>query len=165
MEVLRVAAGDAARLKQVRLAALEEAPSAFGSSYDAEAGRPDAEWVQRAVAGSHGSDRATFFARRDDEVVGLVGGYRTEPSASTVELVSMWVAPLVRGRGVGALLVDAVTSWAIDTDASSISLWVTCGNTPAERLYESKHFVPTGELRPRPSDPAANEARMVRALR
>ena len=165
MEVLRVAPGDAARLKRVRLAALEDAPSAFGSTHEAEASRPDEEWAQRAVAGSRGNDRATFFARLDDDVVGLAGGYRNERSSSTVELVSMWVAPHVRGRGVGALLVDAVTSWAVDTNATRIALWVTSGNTAAERLYESKGFVPTGELQPLPSDPSRNESRMDLLLR
>ena len=146
VEVRRITTLDAARLKQVRLAALEEAPSAFGSTYRSEANRPDAEWVQRSVAGSRGSGRATFFAQLDDDLVGLVGGYREEPSSPIVELVSMWVAPHVRGRGVGVLLVEAVTAWAIETNATSISLWVASGNTPAERLYGSKGFVATGEV-------------------
>ena len=97
MEVLRVTAGDGPRLKQVRLAALEDAPSAFGSTHESEASRTDAEWAQRAVAGSHGSDRATFFAQLDEEIVGLAGGYREERFSLIVELVSMWVAPRVRG--------------------------------------------------------------------
>lgn len=165
VEVRRITSLDAARLKQVRLAALEEAPSAFGSTYRSEANRPDAEWVQRAVAGSQGSGRATFFAQLDDEVVGLVGGYREEPSSPIVELVSMWVAPHVRGRGVGVLLVDAVTAWAIETNATSIALWVTRGNTPAERLYESKGFIATGEAKPLPSDSSRYEDRMMLLLR
>ncbi|MGB0114475.1 MAG: GNAT family N-acetyltransferase [Ilumatobacteraceae bacterium] len=164
MRVVRVAAGDAARLKRVRLAALEDTPSAFGSTFDAEVGRSDAEWSQRAVAGSHGVDRVTFFAQLDDEVVGLVGGYRDEQSASVVELVSMWVAPQVRGRGVGARLVDAVTTWARETNATNVSLWVTRGNTPAERLYESCGFAATGELQPLPWDQTRDEIRMVRPL-
>ena len=165
MEVVRVAAGDAARLKHVRLAALEDAPAAFGSTLESEASRLDDEWVQRTIAGSRGNGRATFFARLDQEVIGLVGGFREERSSSTVELVSMWVAPHVRGRGIGASLVDAVKTWAIDTKATSISLWVTRGNTPAERLYESKGFVVTGELQPLPSDSSRDEARMELSLR
>ena len=165
MEVRRTTTLDAARLKQVRLAALEEAPSAFGSTYRSEANRPDAEWVQRAVAGSRGSGRATFFAQLDDDLVGLVGGYREEPSSPIVELVSMWVAPHVRGRGVGVLLVDAVTAWAIETNATSIALWVTRGNTPAERLYGSKGFIATGEVQPLPSDSSQDEVRMMLLLR
>lgn len=164
VEVRRTTTLDADYLKRVRLAALEDAPSAFGSTYELEADRPEAEWVQRAVAGSRGSDRATFFALLDDEVVGLVGGYREETSSPVVEMVSMWVAPHVRGRGVGAALVDAVRTWAIETNATSISLWVTRGNAPAERLYRSNGFVETGEVKPLPSDPSRDEARMELSL-
>jgi GNAT superfamily N-acetyltransferase len=164
VNVRRIAKREAAHLKEVRLAALEEAPSAFGSTHAAEANRPEAEWVQRAAAGSRGSDRATFLAQLDDEFVGLVGGYRQEPSSAIVELVSMWVAPHVRGSGVGAALVDAVRAWATETNASSISLWVTRGNTPAERLYSSKGFVATGEVQPLPSDSSRVEARMELTL-
>ncbi len=164
MKVRRVSPLDGARLRQVRLSALEESPSAFGSTYGAEANRPDAEWAQRAAAGSRGSDRATFLAQVDDDLVGLVGGYRDESSSPIVELVSMWVAPPFRGRGVGSLLVDAVIAWAVETNAARVSLWVTSGNTPAERLYGSKGFVATGEVQPLPSDPSHDEDRMTFTL-
>jgi GNAT superfamily N-acetyltransferase len=152
-------------LKRVRLAALADAPSAFGSTYAAEANRPEAEWVQRASVGSEGADRAMFFAQIDDEIVGLVGGYREEPSSVTVHLVSMWVAPLARQRGVGAALVDAVIAWAAETNATRVSLWVTQGNTAAETLYRSKGFVASGEIQPLPSDPSKEEAEMELSLR
>ena len=164
MEIRRVTSFDAARLRRVRLAALADAPSAFGSTYLAEADRSEAEWAVRADGAARGSDRATFFAQLDDDVVGLAGGYRTEPSSSVVELVSVWVAPHVRGRGVGARLVEAVVAWAIETNASSVALWVTCGNTPAERLYASQGFVATGEVQPLPSDPTRDEFRMTLIL-
>jgi GNAT superfamily N-acetyltransferase len=147
-------------LKRVRLAALEDAPAAFGSTYAAEANRPEVEWVDRAVAGSEGSDRATFFALLNGEVVGLVGGCRDEPSSPIVELVSMWVAPHVRHQGVGGALVAAVTEWAVGTNALSIALWVTRGNTAAETLYYSMGFVATGEVQLLPSDSSRDEARM-----
>lgn len=161
MEVRRITSLDAERLRQVRLAALQDAPSAFGSTFAAESSRSQAGWALRADAGSQGSDRATFFAELDGEVVGLAGGYREEPASSVVELVSVWVAPSARGRGVGALLVDAVVAWAAETNASTVALWVTCGNTPAERVYESCGFVATGEVALLPSDPSLEESRMV----
>jgi len=164
MEVRRITPVDGSRLQQVRLAALLDAPSAFGSTYESEAHRSATEWVDRAVAGSHGSDKATFFAQLDDEVVGLAGGYRPTPSSLNVELVSMWVSPDARGRGVGALLVDAVIAWATETGAATVSLWVTSGNAPAERLYAATGFVATGEAQPLPSDPSHAEARMVRSV-
>ncbi len=62
VSVRRIEPGDAALLRTVRLAALEDAPSAFGSTHAAEAVRSDHEWAERALAGSKGSARATFFA-------------------------------------------------------------------------------------------------------
>jgi predicted GNAT family acetyltransferase len=76
----------------------------------------------------------------------------------------MWVAPHVRNHGVGAALVDAMTAWAIATNGASMSLWVTRGNTAAERLYTSKGFVTTGEVQPLPSDSSRDEARMELSL-
>ncbi len=69
------------------------------------------EWTERAVAGSKGSARATFFANEPGGVVGLVGGYRDGSPDGRVELVSTWVAPTRRRIGVGRALVDAVIAW------------------------------------------------------
>ena len=150
----------------VRLAALEDTPSAFGSTYEAESRRSEKHWVERVVAGSRGSARATFFA--EDEggvVVGLVGGYRVAPSDERVELVSMWTVPTHRRRGVGRALVEAVTAWAEETGGTHVGLWVTRGNTAAENLYQAMGFMPTGERQPLPSDPSKDEVRMDRSLR
>lgn len=164
VSVRRVQPDDADLLRTVRLAALKEAPSAFGSTYTAEAGRPDHEWSERAAAGSTGSGRATFFADVSGNVVGLIGGYRDATSDGVVEVVSMWVAPRLRRRGVGRALLEAVVTWAGETRGSEVALWVTCGNTPAEDLYRSMGFIPSGERQSLPSDPSKTEARMVRSL-
>ena len=52
VSVRRIEPGDAALLRTVRLAALKDAPSAFGSTHAAEAVRSDHEWTERALAGS-----------------------------------------------------------------------------------------------------------------
>jgi ribosomal protein S18 acetylase RimI-like enzyme len=164
VSVRRIEPGDAALLRTVRLAALKDAPSAFGSTHAAEAVRSDHEWTERALAGSKGSARATFFASEPGAVVGLVGGYRDGPSDGRVELVSMWVAPTHRRSGVGRALVDAVIAWVQETGGSEVGLWVTRGNSAAEHLYQSMDFTPTGERQPLPSDPSKEETRMVRPI-
>jgi len=157
----RVTPADTVRLKRVRLAALQESPSAFGSTYAAESGRPTDEWAERARAGSEGTARTTYFAERDGEVVGLVGAYRDSPSASRVELVSMWVAPSARRGGVGLVLVQAVTEWARTTGAREVGLWVTEGNAAAEALYLSAGFVHTRATKPLPWDPTQQELELT----
>jgi ribosomal protein S18 acetylase RimI-like enzyme len=46
------------------------------------------------------------------------------------------------------MLLDAVIAWARARNASSLNLGVTCGDSPARRLYERAGFKPTGEPQP-----------------
>ena len=162
--VRRVRVGDGPVLKAVRLAALEESPSAFGSTHAAEVDQPDDHWAARASLGATGGCSATYFAVVDQSVVGIVGGYRRDPAGSSIELVSMWVAPAQRRAGVAAKLVEAVVGWAGETDGTSVDLWVTRGNEAAVKLYQAAGFRATGEHRPLPSDPCKDELRMRRVL-
>jgi len=158
--VRRIRPEEGAVLRAVRLAALADAPSAFGSTYARESLLKAEDWAERARAGSAGSERATFFAVSDDGIVGLVGGHRAEPTPSRVELVSMWTHPAARRAGVGRLLVDAVLDWARNLGAQTVGLWVTRGNESAENLYRAMGFVDAGDRQPLPSDPFKEEIRM-----
>jgi GNAT superfamily N-acetyltransferase len=162
--VRRARADDVSILKELRLAALLDSPSAFGSTYAAEATRPDDHWLARATLGSAGRDSAIFLAWVDDRPAGIAGGYRPDQATDAIDLVSMWTAPQVRRAGVGRLLVQAVIDWAIETDAPSVGLWVTRGNAPAQTLYESMGFEETGDYQPLPSDPCKDELRMALEL-
>jgi GNAT superfamily N-acetyltransferase len=158
--VRRIRNGEHDTLEIIRLRALKEDPSAFGSTFAAEADRPEAEWAERANSSAEGTDRATFFAIVDDRVVGLVGGYRPAPDDGCIELVSMWTAPEARRRGVGRALVQAVIKWAAESQ-SSVALWVTRGNDAAHALYTSMGFLENGEYKPLPSDPCKDEVRLT----
>ena len=162
--VRRVRADEGPVLKAVRLAALLESPSAFGSTHAAEVAQPDRHWASRAALGASGAHSATYFAVADQSVVGIVAGYRPDPAGSSIELVSMWVSPPHRRARIAARLVDAVIGWARETDAKSVELWVTQGNDAAARLYEGLGFRDTGEHQPLPSDPGKDELRMRRTL-
>jgi len=157
--VREITADDWKLMRDVRLAALAEAPSAFGSTYAREADFTEERWRGRI------SERSvTFFAheeRADVAPAGLVGVYVEDGDA---ELVSMWVRPSARGLGVGAALVEAAAAWAKTRDFGALFLWVTESNAPAVRLYERLGFTPTGERQPLPSNPALAEIRMSREL-
>lgn len=163
--VRRVAPDDVDTLRQTRLAALADAPSAFASTYETEASYPDVEWRHRAESWAEGAGAATFLAWDGGDAVGIVGGFREAPDSDEVELVSMWTAAPSRRSGVARLLIDAVVDWAAETGASSVGLWVTRGNVGAQRLYEAYGFEPTGDHQPLPSDPCKDEVRMTLALR
>ena len=145
-------------LRDIRLEALRDAPAAFGSTYEREALRDEAHWRGRIARGG------TFLAYIPEvsEPAGLIGGYQEDPV--TVELVSMYVRPRARGRGVGEALVATVINWAGQRSASSVHLWVTETNSHARTLYERCGFTPTGERQPLPSDPSIGEVAMARPL-
>ncbi len=162
--VRRVRPDEAETLRGVRLAALADSPSAFGSTYAGEMLLTTEDWAGRARGASIGSERAMFLAVADEDVVGLAGGYRPGPAPEVVELVSMWTDPSVRRAGVGRRLVTAVLEWAAATGATEVQLWVTRGNTAAEVLYRSMGFAETGDHQPLPSDPCRDETRMTLRL-
>ncbi len=156
--VREVVTDEWALLRDVRLAALSEAPSAFGSTYAREAPLTEEQWRGRISARS-----VTFFAHvtEQSEPAGLAAVWVDDGAA---ELVSMWVRPAARGRGVGEALVAAAADWARGRGHDTLYLWVTESNKAACRLYERCGFTPTGERQPLPSNPALEEVRMRRPL-
>jgi GNAT superfamily N-acetyltransferase len=147
-------------LRDIRLEALRDAPTAFGSTYEREVQRGQEHWLARIACGG------TFLAYVPEvcatEPAGLIGGYQEDPL--TVELVSMYVRPRARGHGVGEALVATVIDWATERSATSVHLWVTETNSHARALYERCGFTPTGERQPLPSDPSIGELAMSRTL-
>ena len=119
--------------RRVRLAALAESPAAFGSRYadwvDAEPQR----WRARLT-----DVPLNLVLIMDGEPVGLVSG--TAPTAGAVELISLWVARAVRGRGVADEAVRRVQDWARSQGAGRLVLSVKVANTAARRLYERLGF-------------------------
>jgi GNAT superfamily N-acetyltransferase len=156
MEIRPTTEDDWERLRDVRLRALAEAPSAFGSTLARERGRTEAEWRQWAGRGRTGRG-VTFVAEDGERFVGLAGGYPEEEHPEAVHLVSMWVDPAERQGGLGRALVDAVVGWARDRGALMVNLWVTDGNGPAIALYRSCGFQPTGQHQPLPSNTSLRE--------
>jgi ribosomal protein S18 acetylase RimI-like enzyme len=161
--VRRIASGEVQLLRDVRLRALEESPSAFSSTFTAEAGRPATTWEDVADRRAHGADQTTFLAVGDGQCVGLVsaGHPHEHPGA---ELFSMWVSPQVRRVGIGSRLVGAVMDWARAAGDDSLWLWVTQDNAAAIRFYERRGFVATGARKPLASLPDKEVIRMVLPL-
>lgn len=123
----------------VRLAALREAPHAFGSTYEREAGASEEMWRERLV------QRTRFIAEVEAEAAGTVSG-GDSTSRGVAAITAMWVDPRFRGKGVGDALVTAVLDWARDRRYRDVVLCVRAGNARAERLYERHGFARTGAL-------------------
>ena len=81
----------------------------------------------------------------EEQPVGMASGVPAD-EPGVVELISMWVSPTARGRGVGDRLIQAVEQWARQGQAKVLRLSVMRGNEAAERLYQRCGFVGTGVL-------------------
>jgi len=89
--------GDWQGLRDARLRALASDPDAFLGTVDDARTLPDERWRERATP----SDcNATFVYERAGAFDAMVSAFVGDDPA-TVYLVGMWVAPDLRGSGVG----------------------------------------------------------------
>ncbi len=157
VEVRRVTSEDWQMLRDARLAALADAPYAFGSSHAAESRFDEIEWRSRAT------ELVWFIALDDAASVGLVGGGKLDRPTGRI-LFAMWTQKQSRGSGVAAALVDAVCHWARGDGAAELFLWNADGNERARRFYQRLGFVRTGNRKQLPSNPTTGEDELRLAL-
>lgn len=150
--------------KAVRLRALLDTPSAFGSTYVSESQFSDADWQQRA-ANLYTPRSIGYLAHYLDEYCGLATAFLNEQPPKYAELVGMWVAPEHRRTGTARLLVEAIESWARTAGARTLQLMVTSNNLAAIAFYQRLGFSTTGRTAPYPNDPAVIEYEMSKPIR
>ncbi len=159
MRVRRAVDSDWRAVRELRLEALQDAPLAFASTYEREAGFSDDVWRRRIA------DAALFLALEGDEVIGTATGYVDSADPVTVRLVAMYVRPEHRGQGYAGQLLDGVVTDARERGFHRVLLAVVDSNTPARWCYLRYGFRPTGVIAPLPHAPQHTETEMVLTLR
>lgn len=140
-KIRRLVNGDESVLREIRLMALLDSPSAYGSSYEREHLFVEVDWRKRLAR----NDAVTLVSEQDDGVaIGLVTGAIDDDFVDIGWLLSTWVNPMMRGNGVAGQLIDEVIAWSRLQNCTSIHLQVTDGNISAERAYEKCGFRRTG---------------------
>lgn len=132
----------------LRLRALADTPDAFGSTLELEGAKPDEHWAERLSVAARSPSQLPLVAELGAEHVGLAWGMIAPAAPEIAQVFQMWVAHPARGRGCATLLLETVLAWARAASATSVRLAVTCGDTPARRLYERAGFTPLGDLEP-----------------
>jgi ribosomal protein S18 acetylase RimI-like enzyme len=152
--VLVLGAHDWQLWRRLRRAALAEAPTVFGSTLADWSGPGDTEERWRGRLDGVGLNLVLTL---DGEPTGMVSA--TAPGADgAVQLISLWVSPAGRGRGVGDEAVGQVVAWAHrEHPGVPVTLSVRIDNHHARRLYERHGFVDAG-----PSPDGPDERRMRR---
>jgi ribosomal protein S18 acetylase RimI-like enzyme len=143
------------RLRYIRLAALQDYPTAFLSSRAAEAKYDEQRWRREFMRGEWN------IVIADGEEIGLLGVTR-EPGMPSQEcyLEYLWVAPRFRRSGVGSMLLRAVLDRLRDSGVHTVWLYILNGNQDAMRLYQRFGFQSTNERQLLPDHPAGSEERM-----
>ena len=142
--------------REIRLRALADSPSAYGSTYAREVAFMEQDWRDRL-----GDRDAVGVLVEDDRVaVGMGAGFPDLPGF--LHVVAMWVDPAHRGRGVAHAVLCGVDTWARERGLR-LHLDVNTTNVVARRSYERFGFALTGETRPLRDGSDEVVARMVLA--
>jgi len=149
--------GEGPRLRAIRLRALADVPEAFATTFAESEGRPAEAWEAQI------HELPTFVWREGDADLGLVRGAPRDGDPTSGYLISLWVAPEARGRGVGAALVSEVVAWARGRGLRRLYLDVGLHKAAARRLYERTGFVATGATAQTPA--CVREMEMAMELR
>jgi putative acetyltransferase len=143
--IRRIRHEDWALTRQLRLAALGDAPDAFAATLEDESAMPEAKWRERARSNAEGIATCGFLSLVDGAECGLVVGMWSAEEPPTVELNALWVAPHARRRGAARQLVEAVSDWARERGAARVTLEVVNTSHAAIALYRELGFRPSAD--------------------
>lgn len=151
-------------LRQVRLAAVKDAPAAFSESLADVEAMSDEEWQGRAARGAEGGSSFCALAFAQDQAIGMAVGVVDRTDSSYAYLVAVWVAPAHRGTDAAPSLVSLVIQWALSRGVAVVFAGVLKGNARAAVFYHRVGF--TAHLGPIPAHPIAQgaETLLSRAL-
>lgn len=163
LTVRRIAADQGAILRELRTAALREAPYAFDETLE-EALDEKAETFDAVAARHAASDVSTsFILYTEGHPAGLIGAYFDDAGKAFV--CALWVAPAVRHLRGGELLVNTASEWLARLGAADVHAWVTDANRNAMRFYEWLGFGPTGDHARAARTPDQWETLLVRHIK
>jgi len=159
IEITKAGAEDAQRLRSLRLAALKDAPYAYGAVYEVDKEKPISFWQQTLVNSNW------FFTSIDGVDIGLIGVEKAaKDRGSDCWIFGWWIAHSFRGQGVAALMLSAIDKFCIENRWLKQGLGVWPENKRAIAAYLKLGFIAGGEPIPSRSKPGQLYLPMYRNL-
>lgn len=148
MELRLLTPDDATAFRELRLAALQQCPTAFTADYATELSRPLSHFAAQIRTLP---DNFIVGAFQDLALAGIAGFYRSEGAKLRHKgnIWGMYVAPDLRGSGAGRRILEDIIARAFQLDGIiQIHLSVVADNQRARSLYLASGFKSLGlELR------------------
>jgi len=137
--IRRLGPPDAEAFRSIRLEALQNAPEAFGSTFEKKSAEPLQFFEDRLTR------NAIFGGFFGDHLVGVAGFYVLEAPKLRHKgvLWGMYVVPEGRGSGLAAALVETLLAHA-GKEVEQVQLTVVVSNPQARRFYQRMGFVEYG---------------------
>ena len=145
---------DPGQLRALRLEMLADTPLAFIEHLADAQRHPPGYWADRLRRYTADPHRCLRIAVVDGAWVAQAGGYLD--GAGSAHLVSVYVTPRLRGRGLLEALAGRVFDWARQRRCPDIRLEVARENARAVAAYGRLGFRPTGHSQPHPLFPDAS---------
>lgn len=137
--IRRLLPSEAGVFRSIRLEGLQDAPDAFGSTFEKESAEPLQYFIERL-------DRnAVFGGFLGNSLMGVVGFYQHESAKMNHKgvLWGMYVKPAARGSGLATALAERLLEHASKA-VEQVQLTVVVNNLRARRFYERMGFVEYG---------------------
>lgn len=128
--------------REVRLAALQNAPNAFVARFEDEASAGDDFWQERMIRAPR------FVAEREGKPVGVVSLGQHDDDPETAEVFGLWTAQTARGAHAAWNLVAAADRKAAEDGSQVLYFWAGSDNAAAVGFASSFGFRPTSKRRP-----------------
>jgi ribosomal protein S18 acetylase RimI-like enzyme len=136
---------DVSQLHSLRLEALMRHPEAFGGDFAREAQMTPDAFAREFLPPAPGAMFGGFAA---GQLVGMAGLSvpRSANQRHKGRIFAVYVQPLYRSQRTASRLVDALLAHARASRLLTLTISVTAGNAPAERLYTTRGFRPIGTI-------------------
>src|SRR6478735_7480713 len=129
LEVVVLTSADWRYLKNIRLRALRDSPSAFASSHHREKSWSERDWRRTFDAA------LWFVASHGQHSIAIARSARdVQPWVRHVE--SVWVAPPYRRQGIFRFLIEKLIHYEASVGVTELLMWVLEGNDTARHAYE-----------------------------